>query len=112
MMAKILSALSRKKTLTDESVEKSELNRCLTVVDLTLLGVGSTLGLGVYVLAGAVAKSEAGPAVTISFLVAAVASAFAGKFWFRYEALEICTQGSNGALSSQIRSLTFPCFGI
>lgn len=80
MLGNVLSVLSRKKTLTDESVEKSELARCLTVLDLTLLGVGSTLGLGVYVLAGAVAKSEAGPAVTISFLVAAIASAFAGKY--------------------------------
>jgi L-asparagine transporter-like permease len=85
MLANILSAFSRKKTLTDDSVEKSELSRCLTIVDLTLLGVGSTLGLGVYVLAGAVAKSEAGPAVTISFLVAAVASAFAGKLVSLYQ---------------------------
>jgi L-asparagine transporter-like permease len=79
MLANVLSVLSRKKTLTDESVEQSDLNRCLNLLDLTLLGVGSTLGLGVYVLAGAVAKSEAGPAVTLSFLVAAIASAFAGK---------------------------------
>jgi amino acid transporter len=82
MLTKVLSVLSRKKTLTDDSVEKSELNRCLNVLDLTLLGVGSTLGLGVYVLAGAVAKFEAGPAVTLSFLVAAIASAFAGKLLF------------------------------
>ncbi|PSN43748.1 Cationic amino acid transporter 2 [Blattella germanica] len=78
MLGKVVAVLARKKTITDDSVEKSELARCLTVLDLTLLGVGSTLGLGVYVLAGAVAKNEAGPAATLSFLVAAVASAFAG----------------------------------
>lgn len=31
-------------------------------------------------LAGAVAKTVAGPAVTLSFLVAAIASAFAGEY--------------------------------
>lgn len=80
MAARIYKILSRKKQFDDDSVEKSELARVLTVLDLTFLGVGSTLGLGVYVLAGAVAKDVAGPAVTLSFLIAAVASAFAGKY--------------------------------
>lgn len=78
MSGRILSILSRKKTLGDD-LGKSELARVLTVLDLTALGVGSTLGLGVYVLAGSVAKTEAGPAVCLSFLVAAVASAVAGN---------------------------------
>lgn len=77
MIGSLWSALSRKKR--NDMSEESKLARVLNLLDLTALGVGSTLGLGVYVLAGSVAYEQAGPAVTISFLIAAVASAFAGK---------------------------------
>lgn len=72
------SSLVRKKTTSKE--EESKLARVLTLTDLSLLGIGGTLGLGIYVLAGAVARNQAGPAVCLSFLVAAVASAFAGSY--------------------------------
>lgn len=76
--ARLLAALRRCKQLQSDDTS-TPLARCLGLTDLTALGIGSTLGLGVYVLAGAVAKTVAGPAVTLSFLVAAIASAFAGE---------------------------------
>lgn len=77
MLGSLWNALTRKKR--NDTSEVSKLARVLNLFDLTALGVGSTLGLGVYVLAGSVAYEQAGPAVTISFLIAAIASAFAGK---------------------------------
>lgn len=78
MASRLWKILSRRR-IEDDTKDKSELARVLGLFDLTALGVGSTLGLGVYVLAGSIAKETAGPAVCISFLIAAIASAFAGK---------------------------------
>lgn len=76
-LKKLWKTLTKKKHFV--SSESSKLARVLNLFDLTALGVGSTLGLGVYVLAGSVAYDQAGPAVVVSFLLAAVASAFAGE---------------------------------
>lgn len=77
-MGTIWKVLTRKKVIDPVTAEESQLARTLNTFDLTALGVGSTLGVGVYVLAGQVATT-AGPSVVLSFLIAAVASVFAGK---------------------------------
>ncbi|EAU76759.2 AGAP010562-PA [Anopheles gambiae str. PEST] len=76
-MENFWKAVSRKKPNNDDG-SHSKLARVLTLLDLTGLGVGSTLGLGAYVLAGSVAYEQAGPGVVISFVIAALAAAIAG----------------------------------
>ncbi|RYY33835.1 amino acid permease [archaeon] len=52
----------------------SNLARKLSVIDLTMLGMGATLGAGAYVLVGVIAKTKTGPAIVLSFLISGFAS--------------------------------------
>jgi APA family basic amino acid/polyamine antiporter len=57
--------------------EGTGLKKCLSVLDLTLLGVGAIIGTGIFVLTGLAAAHQSGPAVVLSFVVSGIACAFA-----------------------------------
>lgn len=61
-----------------EDVEHSgELRRHLGLTNLTLMGVGGTIGAGIFVLTGTAAANYAGPAVALSFVIAGLGCLFA-----------------------------------
>jgi APA family basic amino acid/polyamine antiporter len=54
------------------------LRRTLSALNLIALGVGGIIGAGIFVLTGHAAAANAGPAISLSFLLGAVACGFAG----------------------------------
>ena len=62
----------------NDDAEVRPLKRTLSALNLVALGVGGIIGAGIFVLTGHAAAENAGPAVTLSFLLGAVACAFAG----------------------------------
>ncbi|MFJ9409605.1 amino acid permease [Streptomyces sp. NPDC101393] len=71
----------RTKTV-EQSIEDTEepehaLKKTLSVLDLTVFGVGVVIGTGIFVLTGKIAKEQAGPAVALAFVVAGVVCALA-----------------------------------
>jgi APA family basic amino acid/polyamine antiporter len=63
------------------------LKRTLGAGNLVALGIGAIIGAGLFVRTAAAAGQAAGPAVTLSFVVAAIGCAFAGLCYAEFAAM-------------------------
>jgi APA family basic amino acid/polyamine antiporter len=66
--------------LKAEAAESDEhsLKRTLTATNLVMLGIGAVIGAGFFVLTGHAAAENAGPAISLSFVLGGIVCAFAG----------------------------------
>ena len=73
--------LRRRKTIEDALAiteeEEYRLKKDVGAFDVTVFGVGVIIGAGIFVLTGVAAATKAGPAIMLSFIVAAIVCALA-----------------------------------
>jgi len=71
--------LFRKKSISQilANAEKNTLKKTLGAFDLIMIGIGCTIGTGIFVVTGIAAAKYAGPAISISYLIAALSCIFA-----------------------------------
>jgi len=86
-------ALGTTKSIASLQVEASQgesaggLRRVLTATNLTTFGIGAIIGAGIFVLTGTVAATNAGPAVSLSFVLAGLGCLFAGLCYAEFAAM-------------------------
>ena len=74
--------------LLEEATESEKgLKKTLSATGLVALGVGAIIGAGLFSITGLAAATNAGPAITISFLVAAFGCIFAGLCYAEFSSM-------------------------
>lgn len=86
-MANIWAKKSIEGLLNEASDKNNSLKRTLSRFNLFTLGVGGIIGAGIFVLTGQAAANYAGPAIVISFVVAATACVFAGLCYAEFASM-------------------------
>jgi APA family basic amino acid/polyamine antiporter len=76
----LIAQLTRHKSIEQLQAEvgtRRDFRRTLGLWQLTAIGLGGIIGVGIFVLAGQQAAANAGPAVALAFVIAGIASAAA-----------------------------------
>ncbi|OGQ44408.1 MAG: amino acid permease [Deltaproteobacteria bacterium RIFCSPLOWO2_01_44_7] len=86
-----MKGLFRKKPIQDiqalESDTEHHLKRTLSAFDLTCLGIGGVIGVGIFVITGVAAAKSAGPAIILSFSIAMLACIFSAFCYAEFASL-------------------------
>ena len=80
----VLRTKSIEQSIADTDEPEYQLKKSLTALDLTVFGVGVVIGAGIFTLTGRVAHEMTGPAIVISFIVAAVCCALAAMCYAEF----------------------------
>lgn len=75
MKSRLLRTKPMTRIMADTEVEGHRLRRALTAWDLTAIGIGCIIGVGIFVLPGVEAAQHAGPGIILSFAIASLACA-------------------------------------
>jgi APA family basic amino acid/polyamine antiporter len=87
MDSNLFKTKSIEKLVSDAEHGGKGLKRSLSALDLTLLGIGAIIGTGIFVLTGTAAANQAGPAITMSYLAAGLACAFAALCYAEFASM-------------------------
>src|ERR1700692_4381578 len=74
----LLATKSLERIMSESESGEHQLKRSLTATSLIALGIGAIIGAGLFSLTGLAAAQNAGPAIVLSMVVAAIGCAFAG----------------------------------
>ena len=87
MEKQIFAKKSIKNLLSETSDSSTGLKRSLTSMHLVALGIGAIIGAGLFVRTAAAAANNAGPSVTIGFIIAGIGCALAGLCYAEFASM-------------------------
>src|SRR5918994_4575361 len=87
MDSHLLKTKSIERLVGDVEGGHKRLRRTLSAFDLTLLGIGAIIGTGIFVLTGTAAANQAGPSITMSYMVAGLACGFAALCYAEFASM-------------------------
>ena len=80
----LLRTKSIEQSIADTDEPEYQLKKSLSALDLTVFGVGVVIGAGIFTLTGRAAHNVAGPAIVVSFVIAAVCCALAAMCYAEF----------------------------